>query len=204
MEGLRAPRWVCDIVSSRMGSADAKWGSNSRHCAGCCLLKTPAGLLCVCNANLIPKFEALRRCAHDAALKKGRCIAVEWLKQRENHKIVPAQLLRSAWQCIGGHVLGRPSVLCGNSGARFVLPENKTPTYISSPLFLQLICVSLFAFHAAAMGFNWRKYEAWRKHPMLNNNLRHSMPGLGIATVAFAGFVAYDKLIGSGSSGGKH
>jgi len=23
-------------------------------------------------------------------------------------------------------------------------------------------------------GFNWQRYEAWRGHPMLNNNLRHA------------------------------
>lgn len=54
------------------------------------------------------------------------------------------------------------------------------------------------------MGFNWQKYEAWRKHPMLTNNLRHSLPGLGIASVAFVAFVAYDKTIGAGSKGGGH
>lgn len=55
------------------------------------------------------------------------------------------------------------------------------------------------------MAFQWEKFEAWRKHPMLNNNLRlrHSLPGLGIATGAFALFVAYDKLA-AGNSGGHH
>ncbi len=33
---------------------------------------------------------------------------------------------------------------------------------------------------------------------MLNNNLRHAFPGLGIAVVAFAGYVAYDKLTSKG------
>lgn len=58
---------------------------------------------------------------------------------------------------------------------------------------------------AASMGFNWEKYEAWRKHPMLTNNLRlrHSLPGLGLATAAFGIFVAYDKLV-AGNSGGHH
>jgi NADH dehydrogenase (ubiquinone) 1 beta subcomplex subunit 3 len=56
---------------------------------------------------------------------------------------------------------------------------------------------------AVRMGFNWERYEAWRKHPMLSNNLRHSLPGLGIATVAFGVFVAYDKLV-AGNSGGHH
>lgn len=30
---------------------------------------------------------------------------------------------------------------------------------------------------------------------MLNNNLRHILPGFAIAVVAFAGYVAYDKFI---------
>lgn len=62
------------------------------------------------------------------------------------------------------------------------------------------------AWHGAAgMGFNWERYEAWRKHPMMTNNLRlrHSLPGLGIATAAFGIFVAYDKLV-AGNSGGHH
>lgn len=58
---------------------------------------------------------------------------------------------------------------------------------------------------AASMGYNWAKFEAWRKHPMLTNNLRlrHSLPGLGLATAAFGIFVAYDKLV-AGNSGGHH
>jgi NADH dehydrogenase (ubiquinone) 1 beta subcomplex subunit 3 len=52
------------------------------------------------------------------------------------------------------------------------------------------------------MGFNWAKYEAWRRHPLLTTKLtsfQHTLPGLGTATIAFAAFVAYDKLIGEGS-----
>lgn len=58
---------------------------------------------------------------------------------------------------------------------------------------------------AAEMAFQWEKFEAWRKHPMLNNNLRlrRSLPGLDIATAAFAAFVAYDKLVAN-NSGGHH
>ena len=47
-------------------------------------------------------------------------------------------------------------------------------------------------------GSDWMRYETWRRHPMLNNNLRHAFPGLGIAIVAFAGYVAYDKLTSKG------
>lgn len=49
------------------------------------------------------------------------------------------------------------------------------------------------------MAFNWRQFEAWRAHPMLNNNLRHGLPGLGIGSAAFAVYVLYDKTMGSGS-----
>ena len=55
-----------------------------------------------------------------------------------------------------------------------------------------------------AMGFNWRAYESWRAHPMLNNNLRHGLPGLGIASAAFAVYVVYDKTVGSGSKESHH
>ncbi len=56
----------------------------------------------------------------------------------------------------------------------------------------------------SSMAFNWRAYEAWRAHPMLNNNLRHALPGLGIGSAAFAVYVLYDKTIGSGSKGDHH
>lgn len=55
-----------------------------------------------------------------------------------------------------------------------------------------------------SMGFNWRAYEAWRAHPMLNNNLRHGLPGLGIGSAAFAVYVLYDKTIGAGSKASHH
>lgn len=44
-------------------------------------------------------------------------------------------------------------------------------------------------------GFNWRRTEAWRAHPLLNNTMRHSMPGLGLGLAAFAVYVAYDQLL---------
>ncbi len=56
----------------------------------------------------------------------------------------------------------------------------------------------------SSMGFNWRAYEAWRAHPMLNNNLRHGLPGLGIGSAAFAVYVLYDKTIGAGSKASHH
>ena len=39
---------------------------------------------------------------------------------------------------------------------------------------------------------------------MLNNNLRHSMPGLGIASAAFAVYILYDKTVGSSSKNAHH
>ena len=44
------------------------------------------------------------------------------------------------------------------------------------------------------MPFNWQKYEAWRGHPMLTNNMRHSVPGLTWGIGAFAIYVAFDQL----------
>lgn len=48
------------------------------------------------------------------------------------------------------------------------------------------------------MPLNWRKLEAWRQHPMLTNNLRHSVPGLLYGSIAFALYVAYDQTMNSG------
>ncbi len=47
------------------------------------------------------------------------------------------------------------------------------------------------------MGFDWKRYEAWRQHPMLTNNLRPSvsLPGLRWGAGAFVVYVAYDKLL---------
>lgn len=55
-----------------------------------------------------------------------------------------------------------------------------------------------------ATGFNWRKFEAWRQHPMLTNNMRHSMPGLGLGLGAFALYVIYDQTVGKKSGGHGH
>lgn len=44
------------------------------------------------------------------------------------------------------------------------------------------------------MSFNWAKFEQWRGHPMLNNNLRHALPGFGIGLGAFAVYLAYHKM----------
>lgn len=44
-------------------------------------------------------------------------------------------------------------------------------------------------------GYNWKKAEAWRQHPLINNTWRHSMPGLGLGLAAFAAYMAYDQLV---------
>ena len=56
----------------------------------------------------------------------------------------------------------------------------------------------------ATMPFNFAKYEQWRWHPMLNNNLQRMLPGLGIGTSAFIVYVIYDKTLGAGSRQQSH
>lgn len=51
------------------------------------------------------------------------------------------------------------------------------------------------------MAYNWKKAEAWRKHPLLTGGTRVMFPGLGIGFGAFVVYVAYDKLTGSSSHG---
>ncbi len=51
------------------------------------------------------------------------------------------------------------------------------------------------------MGFDYRKADAWRAHPLLTKTMRHSVPGLGVGLAAFAVYVAYDHL--TKQSGGK-
>jgi NADH dehydrogenase (ubiquinone) 1 beta subcomplex subunit 3 len=42
-------------------------------------------------------------------------------------------------------------------------------------------------------GFQWEKYEAWRKHPLLQFNKRNALPGFFLGLGAFAVYVVYDK-----------
>jgi hypothetical protein len=44
------------------------------------------------------------------------------------------------------------------------------------------------------MGFNFRKADAWRQHPLLTNTWRHSLPGFGLGLAAFAVYAAYDQM----------
>ena len=40
-------------------------------------------------------------------------------------------------------------------------------------------------------GFDWRKANEWRSHPLLTNHkLSHMLPGLGLGVAAFAGYCA--------------
>jgi NADH dehydrogenase (ubiquinone) 1 beta subcomplex subunit 3 len=43
----------------------------------------------------------------------------------------------------------------------------------------------------------WAKREAWRKHPIFStrNMFKSTLPGFGIAVVAFAAYVAAEKLV---------
>jgi NADH dehydrogenase (ubiquinone) 1 beta subcomplex subunit 3 len=50
-------------------------------------------------------------------------------------------------------------------------------------------------------GFQWEKYEAWRKHPLLQFQWRNTLPGFWIGLGAFAAYVAYDKATNDGKSG---
>ena len=49
-----------------------------------------------------------------------------------------------------------------------------------------------------AMSYNWERFYAWEKHPMLNNNLRHALPGFKYGFGAFLLYVVYDKVAHSG------
>ncbi|KAI4298894.1 hypothetical protein L6164_032407 [Bauhinia variegata] len=40
----------------------------------------------------------------------------------------------------------------------------------------------------------FRRRDAWRKHPMLTNQLRQATPGLGIALVAFGIYLAGEQV----------
>ncbi|CAO2818005.1 unnamed protein product [Amaranthus hypochondriacus] len=49
----------------------------------------------------------------------------------------------------------------------------------------------------------FRRRDAWRKHPMLTNQFRHAVPGLGLGVAAFCvylvGETVYNKLYPSSS-----
>lgn len=53
------------------------------------------------------------------------------------------------------------------------------------------------------MAFQWEKFEAWRKHPMLQFKPMQALPGLGLGFGAFLIYVAYDKTLG-GSKKASH
>ena len=53
----------------------------------------------------------------------------------------------------------------------------------------------------SSAGFQWEKYEAWRKHPMLQFNRRNALPGFFLGLGAFVAYVAYDKATTDPSKG---
>lgn len=44
------------------------------------------------------------------------------------------------------------------------------------------------------MGYNWKKADAWRKHPLLTPRLADKFPGFGIGLGLFLGYLAYEKM----------
>lgn len=57
------------------------------------------------------------------------------------------------------------------------------------------------------VGINWQKLDAWRRHPLLVNNMRYSVPGIGVGFAAFVAYAAYDQTVGRSSrskEGAKH
>ncbi|CAH8266532.1 unnamed protein product [Arabidopsis lyrata] len=49
----------------------------------------------------------------------------------------------------------------------------------------------------------FRRRDEWRKHPMLSNQMRHALPGLGIGVASFCVFLVgeqiYSKLMAPSS-----
>jgi NADH dehydrogenase (ubiquinone) 1 beta subcomplex subunit 3 len=48
----------------------------------------------------------------------------------------------------------------------------------------------------ASQGLNWAKVDAWRRHPLLTNTMKYSVPGIGVGFAAFVAYVAYDQTAG--------
>ena len=51
------------------------------------------------------------------------------------------------------------------------------------------------------MAINWAKLDAWRSHPLLNNTMKYSVPGITAGFAAFAVYVAFDQTVGRISRG---
>lgn len=49
-----------------------------------------------------------------------------------------------------------------------------------------------------SIGFQWEKYEAWRKHPLLTFKPSQTLPGFALGLGAFLVYVAYDKMTDDG------
>lgn len=50
----------------------------------------------------------------------------------------------------------------------------------------------------------FKRRDAWRKHPMLSNQLRHATPGLGIGLVAFGIYLVGEQIYNRTKSPSSH
>ncbi|XP_019056656.1 PREDICTED: NADH dehydrogenase [ubiquinone] 1 beta subcomplex subunit 3-B-like [Tarenaya hassleriana] len=54
----------------------------------------------------------------------------------------------------------------------------------------------------------FRRRDEWRKHPMLSNQMRHALPGLGLGVAAFCVYLVgeqiYSKLSAPAPSSHQH
>ncbi|XP_019057080.1 PREDICTED: NADH dehydrogenase [ubiquinone] 1 beta subcomplex subunit 3-B-like [Tarenaya hassleriana] len=46
----------------------------------------------------------------------------------------------------------------------------------------------------------FRRRDEWRKHPMLSNQMRHALPGLGLGIAAFCVFLVGEQIYSQISS----
>jgi hypothetical protein len=53
------------------------------------------------------------------------------------------------------------------------------------------------------MPFNWKKYEAWRKHPFLKVKPTSAVPGLGLGLGLFGIYMVGETLANMGSKDDK-
>lgn len=56
---------------------------------------------------------------------------------------------------------------------------------------------------STTMALNWQKLDAWRSHPLLNNTMKYSVPGIKAGFAAFAVYVVYDQTAGRMMRGNK-
>ncbi|CAN6885338.1 unnamed protein product, partial [Brassica oleracea] len=72
--------------------------------------------------------------------------------------------------------------------------SNRTPEKMAKPL--------------GTTGEFFRRRDEWRKHPMLSNQMRHALPGLGIGVAAFCLYLVgeqiYSKALAPSKSSSHH